>query len=98
MIGNILSIFNQNEKSVARTIWVVVEKLRIDCVIKAHEMKTVTVDIFGRFLHLTRDKEMKTSAEICLVPFTRQLIPLLEFVDIPGGRASSLTSRCKEKS
>ena len=67
---HMLYIFNQNEKSAARTVRAVVEKLRIDCVIKVHEIKAVTVDIFCRFLYPTRDNEMRTFAVICRLPFT----------------------------
>ena len=77
------------------TIRAVVEKLRIHCIIKPHEMKAVTVDVLGRFLHLTRENEMRTFAEICRVPFTSYRITSNEEMEVsqsPSGPVPSTSA------
>jgi len=82
-VGHVLFLFTDNDKSVAKTIRAVAQKLQVPCKIRPHQMKAVTADILKHFAHLSREQEMKDFAAICHGPFTSYSI--IHIPDTPEG-------------
>lgn len=94
-VGHVLFLFTENERSVAKTIRSVTEKLGVPCEILPHRMKAVT-DILNYYKNIQREHDMENFVKVCGEPFTSYTITAVTEPELADVSTQALEPRPSE--